>query len=378
MAQSVGRSVGRRASAACMAGLLVCSAAGVAAQDAARGAQLYRTLPGTPGVGSCLSCHGEPLNNRNSVLRGAAGGPLISRTIAAVSTMGYLRQYLSDADLADIAAYLATVVPTAAPETLPEPWPTFDDFGVQAVGTQAAERTVWLRNLQPRGEIALGGVVSSDPAVFPVQHECPLSLPPLGSCRVRTWFRPAAVGPAEARFDVLAPGGQLLRSGRLLGTGAALQPPTLAWAPATGLVDFGRVEVGRSAEMRLQLHNPGGAAVTLTRLRSSGPQALRFAVAADCLTAGRIEAGTRCEVTITHTPRSAERAESWVELASDAANAPLLRLQAIGVAAPAPEPAASAPAQDTTGGGALSPWSVLGLALATLVLRRGRGLGEPG
>jgi mono/diheme cytochrome c family protein len=380
MARSIARAWSREAALALVSAGLLLGAAAACAQDAGRGAQLYRQLPGSPGVGSCISCHGEPLNNRNSVLRGAAGGAIISRTIAAVSAMGYLRQYLNDADLADIATYLATVVPTAALETLPEPWPTVDDFGVQAVGTQSAERTVWLRNLQPRSEIAIGSVVSSDPATLPVQHECPLSLPPLGSCRVRTWFRPAAVGPAEARFDVLEPGGQVLRSGRLLGTGAALQPPTLAWLPATELVDFGRVEVGRSAVMRLQLHNPGGSAVTLTRLRSSGPQALRFAVAADCAAAGRIEPGARCDVTIAHTPRSAERAESWVELASDAANAPLLRLQAIGVAAAEPGPPASSPEQETPGGGAMAGWFVLGLALAALALRRApaRGRGESG
>lgn len=352
------------------------------AQDATRGAALYRALPGSPGVGSCISCHGEPVNNRNSVLRGAAGGALISRTIAAVSAMGYLRQFLSDADLADIAAYLGTVVPTAALETLPEPWPTVDDFGVQAVGTQAAERWILIRNLQPRSDIAIGAVVSTDPLVFPVQHECPLSLPPLGQCRVRTWFRPATAGPAEARFDIVAPGGQVLRSGRLLGTGAALQPPTLAWSPATELIDFARVEVGRSAQVRLQLHNPGSMAVSLQRLRSTGPQALRFAVASDCAASGRIEPGARCEVTVTHTPRSAERAESWVELGSDAANAPLLRMQAIGVApaAPAdPSPAPpSGPSEGDRGGGAISAAFALGLALAVVALRCGGRKKRPG
>jgi hypothetical protein len=257
-------------------------------------------------------------------------------------------------------------------ETLPEPWPTFDDFGSQLVGTQAAERSVLIRNLQPRNEVAIGTVVSSDPIAFPVQHECPLSLPPLAQCRVRTWFVPQATGPAEARFDILAAGGQLLRSGRLLGTGAAAQPPTLAWSPATGLIDFGRVEVGRSAEVRVQLINPGAAAVALQRLRSTGPQALRFVVAADCTAAGRLEAGARCDVTITHTPRSAERAESWVELSSDAGNAPLLRMQAIGVAAsnPADPPPPAEP--EGGGGGAISGWALLALALAVGALRRER------
>ena len=358
-----------------LASAAACALAPASAQDAARGAALFRTLPGAPAVGSCFSCHGEPINNRNSVLRGATGGPLISRTINAVGAMGYLRQYLTEADLADIAAYLATVVPPVALETLPEPWPTVDDFGVQVVGTQAAERAIWIRNLQPRSDVALGAIVSSDALAFPVQHDCPQSLPPLAQCRVRAWFRPQSLGPAEARVDIQAPDGRVLRSARLLGSGAAIQPPALAWVPATPLLDFDRVEVGRSAELRLQLRNTGSTPVNLQRLRSTGPQALRFAVTADCARAGVLEAGARCEVTLTHTPRAAERAESWVELASDASNAPLLRLQAIGVAAVPPQPPASGaeaePSSDSGGGGSSLSW-LLALFAGTLALRFSR------
>jgi cytochrome c553 len=367
----------RAARVAVVAAAALLGANGASAQDAARGAALYRTLPGAPAVGSCFSCHGEPLNNRNSVLRGAVGGSLISRTINAVGAMGYLRQYLSEADLADIAAYLATVVPPVALEELPEPWPTFDDFGSVIVGTQARERVVFIRNLQPRADIAVGSVVSSNPTVFPVQHECPLSLPPLAQCRVRTWFAPQAAGAAEARFDIVTPSGQVLRSGRLLGTGVEQPPAQLAWTPALGLIDFGRVAVGHSATVVFQLSNTGAQPAQLQRLRITGPQALRFSLSAPCVAAGRIEPAASCEVTLSHTPRVAERAEGWVELASDASNAPLLRVQAIGVApeaeVPSPPPAASEPApMADTGGGAISaPW-LLGLALAVCWLRRSR------
>jgi mono/diheme cytochrome c family protein len=369
--------MGTRAAAALarwLAAVAMTSASTAAlAQDATRGAALYRALPGSPGVGSCFSCHGEPLNNRNNVLRGATGGALISRTIAAVGAMGYLRQYLGDADLADIAAYLATVAPPAALEVLPEPWPTVDDFGAQAVGTQAPEREVLVRNLQPRSEIAIGSVVSSDPLVFPVQPECPLSLPPLAQCRVRTWFRPHAEAPAEARFDILSPGGQVLRSGRLLGTGAASQPGQLAWAPAVSLVDFERVVVGQTSSRTLVLNNPSSLPVVLTRLRVTGPQALRFGITAACVAAGRIEAGASCEVTRTHTPRAAERAEGWVELTSDAGNAPLLRVQAIGAAdGGGGDSSASALPEEATGGGALSTWWVALLLVAAVRLGRWR------
>ncbi len=346
------------------------------AQDAARGAALYRELPGSPGVGSCISCHGEPINNRNAVLRGAAGGALISRTIVAVGAMGYLRQYLSEADLADIAAYLATVVPAGPLEQLPELWPTVDDFGVQAVGTQAGEREVWVRNLQPRADITIGTVVSSDPVAFPAQHECPLALPPLAQCRVRTWFRPQAPGAAEARIDVLGAGGQVLRSARLLGRGSDQQPAQLQWLPSSALLDFGRVTVGQSATVTVQLHNPGSQSVPLRRLRTTGPQALRFALAAACANAGQLAAGERCAVDISHTPRAAERSEGWVELDADAANAPLLRMQGLGAAAP-PEAAASAPqTEPETGGGAVDArWGLLLLAAALLLGRGGRGRG---
>jgi len=365
--------------AAAMAAL--CAAAPTAhAQDAQRGAALYRALPGSPGVGSCLSCHGEPINNRNSVLRGAAGGPLISRTIAAVGAMGFLRQFLGEPDLADIAAYLATVVPGGPLENLPDPWPTVDDFGAQAVGTLAAERTVWVRNLQPRADIAIGTVVSSEPGLFAVQHECPLSLPPLGQCRIRTWFQPRAAGPAEARVDIVGTAGEVLRSVRLLGTGVAVQAPQLAWLrvddsgspipPPPTLIDFGRVEVGASASGRLRLRNPSMQAVPFRRLRITGPQALRFSLAAPCVTAGRLEPMADCEVVITHAPRGPERSEGWVELDADAAHPPLLRVQGFGVAAAQDEEAATPPPPDSSGGGAASWRWLIALAAAVLALRR--------
>ena len=137
------------------------------AQDAVRGSALYRALPGNPGVGSCISCHGEPINNRNSVLRGAGGGATISRTIAAVGAMGYLRQYLVDADLGDIAAYLASVAPAGPIDALPDLSPTADHFGAVLVGTQATERVVVVRNRQPRDDVSIGAVLSADVAQFP-------------------------------------------------------------------------------------------------------------------------------------------------------------------------------------------------------------------
>lgn len=355
------------------------------AQDATRGAALYRALPGNPGVGSCIGCHGDPVDNRNSVLRGAVGGPLIARTINAVGAMGYLRQYLGEAELADIAAYLASVVPAGALEALPAPWPTSHDFGVHEVGTQAPERAVLVRNLQPRGDIAIGAVVSTDPLAFPLQHDCPLALPPLGQCRVRTWFRPQAEGAASARWEVQDAGGRALRSGSLRGTGSTGltgPAPALAWEGDTGsgdLVDLGRVSVGARAARSFALVNPGPRAVTITRLRVTGPNAARFALVGACATSAaapgpvRVEAGARCALELAFAPTLVERVEGWIELEADARNAPSLRVQALGVAAADPgPPAPPSPEPASAGGGAAAPAFLLGLALATLLLMRRR------
>lgn len=345
------------------------------AQDATRGAALYRTLPGNSGLGSCIGCHGEPINNRNSVLRGAVGGPLIARTINAVGAMGYLRQQLGESDLADIAAYLATVAPAGAIETLPAPWPTSDDFGVHEVGTQAAERSVLIRNLQPRTDIAIGAVVSSDPLVFPVQHDCPLVLPPLGQCRVRTWFRPQAEGSATARFDVVDGSARVLRSGTLTGRGSAAGAPVLRWEDAPELVDLARVTIGARAARAITLVNDGPRVVTFSRLRITGPNAARFTFGGPCATSAaapgptRLEPGQRCRLEIGFAPSVAERVEGWIEVESDARNAPLVRLQALGVAA-APPPA-EPPARDADGGGGTSsPWFLAGLASLVAALAR--------
>ena len=338
------------------------------AQDAVRGEALYRALPGNPGVGSCISCHGEPVNNRNSVLRGGAGAALISRTIAAVGAMGYLRQYLTDADLADIAAYLASVVPAGAIDTLPELSPTADQFGAQLVGTQSAERVLLLRNRQPRNDVSIGAVLSSDAVQFPLQHDCPLALPPLAQCRIRVAFRPAAAGALSASFSVVDSAGALLRSGTLAGQGVENAPPPLAWREPPALA-FGNVALGASAERTAQLVNASALPVQLQRLRLTGPNASRFVLDADCAAPALLPANGTCTLRVRFAPSAAGLAEAWIEIESDASNAPLARVSASGVTAPdAPAAPPSPPPSSEGGGGTTSlAWlALLGAAAAAL------------
>lgn len=348
----------------------LCAAGAVAAQDAVRGSQIYRALPGDPGVGSCISCHGEPANNRNSVLRGAGGASVISRTIGAVGAMGYLRQYLADADLADIAAYLGTVAPPGMLEAAPDIVPTADHFGAQAVGTQSSEREVLVRNRQPRGDMSIGAVLGSDEAQFPLRHDCPLALPPLGECRIRIAFRPAAAGPQSATFRIVDSGGQTVRIGAVAGTGTTGAAGALAWQSTPDFA-FGPVASGVQITRRAVLANPSPQAATLTRLRVTGPNASRFSLDSDCPAGSRVEAGASCELRLSFVPSQLGLVEGWIEIESDAANAPLARVSATGVAAPAREP----PPAETTeppGGGSISIGWLAALAAGVAALRRRR------
>ncbi|MEO5700931.1 MAG: c-type cytochrome [Casimicrobiaceae bacterium] len=72
------------------------------AADTANGAVLYATF--------CASCHGPAANNQDNVLLGANNATAIQIQMQRPgNAMGYLQDLLDSADLADIAAYLATV-----------------------------------------------------------------------------------------------------------------------------------------------------------------------------------------------------------------------------------------------------------------------------
>lgn len=257
----------------CAALLLSFGAAAAHAQDAGRGSALYRSLPGSPAVGSCVSCHGEPVNNRNSVLRGAGGAAVIARTISAVGAMGYLRQYLSDADLADIASYLASVVPAGAIDALPELSPTADLFGTQQVATASGERTVLLRNRLPGTDVSIGAVLSVDIDQFALRHDCPLVLPPLAQCSIHIAFRPHAAGPIVSTFSVVDSGGQLLRTGAVSGIGTTHPTAVLTWRQPPDF-RFGNVRAGRAA------HGAAGQCLGRagTGLDAAGDRAQRVAL----------------------------------------------------------------------------------------------------
>ncbi len=87
------------------------------APSAARGKQLYVTV-------GCVHCHGSAGQGSNAGTR-LAPDPLPAAGIAAFiratnTTMPpYSAEVLSDADVADIAAYLRTIPPAKSPDDIP-------------------------------------------------------------------------------------------------------------------------------------------------------------------------------------------------------------------------------------------------------------------
>lgn len=187
--------------------------------------------------------------------------------------------------------------------------------------------------------------------------------------RIRIAFRPSAVGAAAATFSIVDSGGQLLRSGAVAGTGSAEAPATLGWSAPPALA-FGVVTIGDSAQRSAWLVNASATPAQLARLRVTGPNASRFALESDCPGGSRIEAGASCEVRVRFAPSVAGLVEGWIEIESDAANAPIARVSATGIAAATP-----APAPETTtppGGGAVRGLWIAALAAALVALRRAR------
>ena len=125
--------------------LAACAAAAQAAGDATRGAALYLQLPGMST--SCVGCHGpDPAANRNNLLRAANQPAALLKALNTFSAMGFLRDALDEARIADLSAYLDRVLLTAALDAPLALWPRTIEFGSLGIGEVSAIHRVTLLN----------------------------------------------------------------------------------------------------------------------------------------------------------------------------------------------------------------------------------------
>lgn len=344
------------------------AATGAQAADAARGAQLYMRTDGD--TRSCVSCHGpDPGLSHNNILRAADSPDTLTKVLNTVSQMGFLRSQLSDADRADITAFLGTVVRLNAPDAKLRVWPVTADFGAVPVGTASASQAIRLAN--PGGQaVALTGIAAADPQAL-ISHDCPAQLAPSASCDVQVRLRPGAPGLVRAAVSVAGPAFPTPVHVGVTAAGATAATSALSWQgnDAARL----RFESSGGAEVRqkLVLANPGPLPAVVGLLSIVGPDAARFRVESTaCAQGAVVVAGTSCEMTLVYTPSLAASAQATLQLRSDQANPPSLRLE--GAAASTPLPTEPLPIVDGGGGcstrppgGAKDPLLPLLAALAT-------------
>lgn len=354
--------------------LLGVMAGGAQAVDAARGAQLYMRTD--DGGRSCVSCHGpDPGLSQNNILRAAGSPDTLTKVLNTVSAMGFLRSRLSDADRADITAFLASINALNDPASGLRMWPVTLDFGTLAVGATSPAQTVRLANLSLSAPLALASIgVSGTRAQL--RHDCPAQLAPGGRCDVQVTMRTDAPQLERATLSVTGPAlGTPVHAGvAALGTRDAVS--ALAWESPATAVAFNPA----TPRKVVALANPGPMPAVLALTSITGPNASQFRIEGGCAQGQMLVAGTRCELTLAYTP-GAQPAQAVLQLRSDQGNPASLSLEgAAAAAAEAPAPPDVLAAADSGGGCTAGPpgkkadptlWLAALLAAAALLGRSG-------
>ena len=360
--------------------LLLTSVAGSAvAQDASRGAQLYVQLPSE--APSCVSCHGpDPTQNRNNILRAAGQPSTLLRTLNTVGAMGYLRDSLNDASIADLAAYLARVVVVASPDATVALWPSTVEFGSLTLGAASPVHSVALRNLGnsavalARPQLAGAGFLLSD--------DCPASLAVGAGCTLALRASTAATGPAVAALQLA---GSAAWSPLFLGVSANVVSVASGQLSANmAQFDFGTLEAGARLTRSITLTSHGTLPVTLGVASLTGPGRGQFQLDSGCAPGTQLAPGSQCVLQVMYAPAVAGSAQATLQWRSDGANPGTVTLEgrasAVAVVPQPPPPSPpSTPGAANGGGCTIGPpdrigdWThvvLLVLALAVMGLRR--------
>lgn len=336
--------------------LLVSSATGAPlAQDASRGAQLYVQLPSA--AASCVSCHGpDPTQNRNNILLAADRPATLLRALNTVAVMGYLRDSLNDAAIADLAAYLARVAVVAAPDASVALWPSTIEFGSLVVGGVSPLHSVALRNLGTDA-LALARPLLLGPG-FLLSDDCPDSLAPGASCTLALRASTAVAGPSAAALQL---GASAPWSPLLLGVSASVVNG--AWgqlSASAAQLDFGTLEAGTRLTRSITLISHGTAPVTLGVATLTGPGRGQFQLDGACASGTVLAPGSQCVLQVAYAPAVAGSAQATLQWRSDGVNPGTVMLDgrstaASVVAAPAPNPATPLSAASGGGGCTIGP-----------------------
>lgn len=287
----------------------------VQAQDAANGQQLFTTAL-VAGKQSCSSgaCHGAlPANPQNRIANGISA-PRIKGALVGVTQMDFLQGKLSDAQLNDVAAYIAGKLggtPTylaVAPMPSPALSPASLAFASQALHVTSTAQAVTVSNATGAAAALVLGAISvtagSDFAVSGGTCANGTSLAAGASCTITISFTPSLSGVRSATLTVAHNGSAGSSTVALSGSGVD-NAPSLSLSPTA--LSFSQTVGTRSEPMRVTLTNSGTAAVKIDSLTLGGAQAAEFSLEAGstCAAGATVAAGSNCWAEVRFTPTAA-------------------------------------------------------------------------
>ena len=173
--------------------------------------------------------------------------------------------------------------------------PGSSSFPTTSVGGASVQK-VALKNLSEAAvnvnEVKIEG---ANPGDFGIEGgNCTVFIGPGMSCELNVRFSPTATGPREARLRVITDGAPAEYETELLGESAA---PEVTFEP--GGYDFGLVEAhSDSPRANLTLRNVGAAAVQLSNLEISGPDANEFFIQNSNCWGTTLSPGSTCSIEV--------------------------------------------------------------------------------
>ncbi|MEP7101339.1 MAG: choice-of-anchor D domain-containing protein [Burkholderiales bacterium] len=285
---------------------------GAVAQDATAGGVLY-TSAIVSGKQSCGNgaCHGGlPGNPQNQIAKGLDASK-IRAALGSKSQMNFLQGKLSDAQLNDLAAYVAGVL-GGSPSYLavaPVPKPTLSpaslSFPSQSIGTVSNVQTVTLANAaSATGPLVVGTVTTSAGSDFAVAGgtcAAAMSLAAGASCTVALTFTPTVSGTRSGTLTVSHNGAGGASNVSLSGAGGDTSP-TLTLSPTQ--LSFSQTVGTSSDTQRVVVGNTGRANLVFSAITLTGANASEFSLAegAGCSISTPVPSGSNCAIDIRFTP----------------------------------------------------------------------------
>jgi cytochrome c553 len=254
------------------------------AADPERGRLLFNTAP-RPGLLACADCHGERPQEQNfgNIWAGRHAAFLIDRAIALnTGGMGYFRNFLDNAAVADIAAWLGTTPHTIA-------------FPDTAAGTHSVASGLGLSSSSKAAITGLSWRVEGEYTVSP--GTCAVTLERFSACTLEVAFAPREPGPRPGALLISHDGSPSPIRIPLSGSGLSRPAAVASFGPA--VMNFGTGSPPRAATLR----NDSAVALVVREVKVNGP-GLRWA-GGSCLSGLTLPAAASCSVLLDFAPAQA-------------------------------------------------------------------------